>query len=162
MVTKHHWQGGLPIKSKRKTSKPVRNGFVCEPVLNSAHGLIPGTPGRMVSRGLGLPWINGRRTRHHFYFFCKSEHARQKTGHQDVVKVTRPILLLTISEWRRIADRPLAPVERIAPAAASFAGGQIGARIMSTRIQPKTVRIAFSYILFFLCSRLLYQFLATF
>lgn len=46
-------------------------------------------------------------------------------------------------------------------AAASFVGGQLGARIMSTRIQPKTIRIAFSFILFALCARLLYQFVIT-
>ncbi|MCF8039370.1 MAG: sulfite exporter TauE/SafE family protein, partial [Desulfohalobiaceae bacterium] len=45
-------------------------------------------------------------------------------------------------------------------AAASFAGGQAGARIMSTRLQGKTIRLAFSIILFALCAKLLHQYLA--
>lgn len=46
----------------------------------------------------------------------------------------------------------------ILPAAvASFAGGQAGARIMSTRLKGKTIRIMFSIILFALCAKLLHQ-----
>lgn len=45
-------------------------------------------------------------------------------------------------------------------AAASFAGGQAGARIMSTRLQGKTIRMAFSIILFALCAKLLHQYFA--
>ncbi|MFP3998765.1 MAG: sulfite exporter TauE/SafE family protein [Desulfobacterales bacterium] len=46
----------------------------------------------------------------------------------------------------------------ILPAAVvSFAGGQAGARIMSTRIKGKTIRVAFSFILFGLCLKLLHQ-----
>lgn len=43
-------------------------------------------------------------------------------------------------------------------AAASFAGGQAGARIMSTRLKGKTIRMAFSIILFALCAKLLHQY----
>jgi uncharacterized membrane protein YfcA len=42
-------------------------------------------------------------------------------------------------------------------AAASFAGGQAGARIMSTRLKGKSIRIIFSFILFALCAKLLHQ-----
>jgi uncharacterized membrane protein YfcA len=42
-------------------------------------------------------------------------------------------------------------------AAASFAGGQAGARIMSTRLKGKSIRIIFSIILFGLCAKLLHQ-----
>ncbi|MCF8111506.1 MAG: sulfite exporter TauE/SafE family protein [Desulfobacteraceae bacterium] len=42
-------------------------------------------------------------------------------------------------------------------AAASFAGGQAGARIMSTRIKGKTIRVIFSFLLFGLCLKLLHQ-----
>jgi hypothetical protein len=46
----------------------------------------------------------------------------------------------------------------ILPAAvASFAGGQAGARIMSTRLKGKSIRIMFSIILFALCAKLLHQ-----
>jgi uncharacterized protein len=46
----------------------------------------------------------------------------------------------------------------ILPAAvASFAGGQAGARIMSTRLKAKSIRIIFSVILFVLCAKLLHQ-----
>ncbi|MGD9213543.1 MAG: sulfite exporter TauE/SafE family protein [Desulfobacteraceae bacterium] len=46
----------------------------------------------------------------------------------------------------------------ILPAAvASFAGGQAGARIMSTRLKGKSIRIIFSFILFALCAKLLHQ-----
>ncbi len=46
----------------------------------------------------------------------------------------------------------------ILPAAvASFAGGQAGARIMSTRLKGKSIRIIFSVILFALCAKLLHQ-----
>jgi len=46
----------------------------------------------------------------------------------------------------------------ILPAAvASFAGGQAGARIMSTRLKGKSIRIIFSIILFGLCAKLLHQ-----
>lgn len=46
----------------------------------------------------------------------------------------------------------------ILPAAvASFAGGQVGARIMSARLKGKTIRVLFSFILFALCARLLHQ-----
>ncbi len=49
----------------------------------------------------------------------------------------------------------------ILPAAvASFAGGQAGARLMSTRLKGKTVRVLFSLVLFALCARLLHQYLA--
>lgn len=40
---------------------------------------------------------------------------------------------------------------------ASFAGGQAGARIMSTRLKGKSIRIIFSLILFALCAKLLHQ-----
>lgn len=43
-------------------------------------------------------------------------------------------------------------------AAASFAGGQAGARIMSTRIKGRTVRIIFSCILFLFCAKLLHKY----
>ena len=46
----------------------------------------------------------------------------------------------------------------ILPAAvASFAGGQAGARIMSSRLKGKSIRIIFSVILFLLCVKLLHQ-----
>lgn len=46
----------------------------------------------------------------------------------------------------------------ILPAAvASFAGGQAGARIMSTRLKGKSIRVIFSIILFGLCAKLLHQ-----
>lgn len=46
----------------------------------------------------------------------------------------------------------------ILPAAiASFAGGQAGARIMSTRLKGKTIRIIFSFLLFALCTKLIHQ-----
>ncbi|BBO67800.1 UPF0721 transmembrane protein YunE [Desulfosarcina alkanivorans] len=48
----------------------------------------------------------------------------------------------------------------ILPAAvASFAGGQAGARIMSTRLKGKTIRIIFSLLLFGLCAKLVHQLL---
>ena len=46
----------------------------------------------------------------------------------------------------------------ILPAAvASFAGGQAGARIMSSRLKGKSIRVIFSIILFVLCAKLLHQ-----
>jgi uncharacterized membrane protein YfcA len=46
----------------------------------------------------------------------------------------------------------------ILPAAvASFAGGQAGARIMSSKLKGKSIRIIFSIILFILCFKLVYQ-----
>lgn len=46
----------------------------------------------------------------------------------------------------------------ILPAAvASFAGGQAGARIMSSRMEGKSIRVVFSMILFILCIRLFFQ-----
>jgi len=42
-------------------------------------------------------------------------------------------------------------------AAASFAGGQAGARIMSGRLKGKTVRVMFSIVLFILCAKLLHR-----
>lgn len=46
----------------------------------------------------------------------------------------------------------------ILPAAVvSFAGGQAGARIMSSRLQGKSIRIIFSVILFILCVKLLHR-----
>ncbi|MCF8029123.1 MAG: sulfite exporter TauE/SafE family protein [Desulfobacteraceae bacterium] len=45
-------------------------------------------------------------------------------------------------------------------AAASFAGGQAGARLMSTRIKGRTIRVLFSLVLFAMCARLLHQYLA--
>ncbi len=46
----------------------------------------------------------------------------------------------------------------ILPAAvASFAGGQAGARIMTSRLKGKTIRIMFSIILFALCAKLFHQ-----
>lgn len=49
----------------------------------------------------------------------------------------------------------------ILPAAvASFAGGQVGSRIMSAGMKGKSIRTIFGMILFFLCLRLLYQSLA--
>ncbi|MBN2034720.1 MAG: sulfite exporter TauE/SafE family protein [Deltaproteobacteria bacterium] len=45
----------------------------------------------------------------------------------------------------------------ILPAAvASFAGGQAGSRIMSTRLKGKSIRVIFSIILFALCAKLLH------
>jgi uncharacterized membrane protein YfcA len=47
----------------------------------------------------------------------------------------------------------------ILPAAvASFAGGQAGARIMSSRLKGGSIRVIFSIILFALCAKLLHQF----
>jgi uncharacterized protein len=44
------------------------------------------------------------------------------------------------------------------PAAiASFAGGQVGARVMSSRLKGKSIRVIFSVILFVLCAKLLHQ-----
>jgi len=49
----------------------------------------------------------------------------------------------------------------ILPAAvASFAGGQAGARLMSTRLKGKTIRVLFSLVLFAMCARLLHQYFA--
>ena len=46
----------------------------------------------------------------------------------------------------------------ILPAAvASFAGGQAGARIMSSRLKGKTIRVIFSVVLFILCAKLLHR-----
>jgi uncharacterized membrane protein YfcA len=46
----------------------------------------------------------------------------------------------------------------ILPAAvASFAGGQVGARIMSSRLKSKSIRVIFSVILFILCVKLLHR-----
>jgi uncharacterized membrane protein YfcA len=46
----------------------------------------------------------------------------------------------------------------ILPAAvASFAGGQAGARIMSTRLKGKSIRVIFAVLLFILCLKLLHQ-----
>lgn len=46
----------------------------------------------------------------------------------------------------------------ILPAAvASFAGGQAGARIMSSRLKGKSIRVIFSIILFILCVKLLHR-----
>jgi uncharacterized protein len=42
-------------------------------------------------------------------------------------------------------------------AAAAFAGGQAGARIMSTRLKGRSIRVIFSIILFALCAKLLHQ-----
>jgi uncharacterized protein len=42
-------------------------------------------------------------------------------------------------------------------AAATFAGGLAGAKIMSTRIKGKNIRVMFSVILFILCAKLLHQ-----
>lgn len=42
-------------------------------------------------------------------------------------------------------------------AAASFLGGQAGARIMATRMEGKNIRIMFSILLFALCAKLLHQ-----
>jgi uncharacterized membrane protein YfcA len=42
-------------------------------------------------------------------------------------------------------------------AAASFAGGQAGARIMSGRLKGKTIRVIFSVVLFILCAKLLHR-----
>ncbi len=42
-------------------------------------------------------------------------------------------------------------------AAASFAGGHTGARIMSSRLKGKSIRIVFSIILFILCAKLLHR-----
>lgn len=40
---------------------------------------------------------------------------------------------------------------------ASFAGGQAGARIMSSRLKGKSIRVIFSVILFILCAKLLHR-----
>jgi len=46
----------------------------------------------------------------------------------------------------------------ILPAAlASFAGGQAGSRIMSSRLKGKSIRVIFSVILFILCVKLLHR-----
>ena len=46
----------------------------------------------------------------------------------------------------------------ILPAAlASFAGGQVGARVMSSRLKGKTIRVLFSFILFALAAKLLHR-----
>ena len=46
----------------------------------------------------------------------------------------------------------------ILPAAvASFLGGQAGARIMSTKLKGKSIRVIFSILLFALCAKLLHQ-----
>jgi uncharacterized membrane protein YfcA len=46
----------------------------------------------------------------------------------------------------------------ILPAAlASFAGGQAGSRIMSSRLKGKSIRVIFSVVLFILCVKLLYR-----
>jgi hypothetical protein len=46
----------------------------------------------------------------------------------------------------------------ILPAAlACFAGGQAGARVMSSKLKPKTIRSIFSVVLFILCLKLLHQ-----
>jgi uncharacterized membrane protein YfcA len=46
----------------------------------------------------------------------------------------------------------------ILPAAiASFTGGQAGARIMSSRLKGKSIRVIFSVILFILCAKLLHR-----
>jgi hypothetical protein len=46
----------------------------------------------------------------------------------------------------------------ILPAAvASFAGGQAGSRLMSSRLKGKSIRVIFSVILFMLCVKLVYQ-----
>jgi len=42
-------------------------------------------------------------------------------------------------------------------AAASFVGGQAGARIMSTRLKGKSIRIMFSLLLFAMCAKLIHQ-----
>ena len=42
-------------------------------------------------------------------------------------------------------------------AAASFGGGQVGARIMSSRLKGKTIRVMFSVILFIFCLKLLHR-----
>jgi uncharacterized membrane protein YfcA len=47
----------------------------------------------------------------------------------------------------------------ILPAAvASFAGGQVGSRIMSTRLKGRSIRVIFSIVLFVLCAKLLHQY----
>jgi uncharacterized membrane protein YfcA len=47
----------------------------------------------------------------------------------------------------------------ILPAAvASFAGGQAGSRIMSTKLKAKSIRVIFSVVLFALCAKLLHQY----
>lgn len=49
----------------------------------------------------------------------------------------------------------------ILPAAvASLVGGQIGARLMSTKLQGRHVRMLFSLVLFAFCAKLLQQFFA--
>ena len=49
----------------------------------------------------------------------------------------------------------------ILPAAfASFVGGQAGARIMSTKLKGKSIRVIFSILLFALCAKLIHQSLA--
>ena len=40
---------------------------------------------------------------------------------------------------------------------ASFAGGQAGSRIMSSRLKGKSIRVIFSVVLFILCVKLLYR-----
>jgi len=47
----------------------------------------------------------------------------------------------------------------ILPAAvASFAGGQAGSRIMSTRLKRRSIRVIFSIVLFVLCAKLVHQY----
>jgi len=47
----------------------------------------------------------------------------------------------------------------ILPAAvASFAGGQAGSRIMSTRLKGRSIRVIFSIVLFVLCAKLVHQY----
>jgi hypothetical protein len=47
----------------------------------------------------------------------------------------------------------------ILPAAvASFAGGQVGSRIMSARLKGRSIRVIFSIVLFILCAKLLHQY----
>ncbi len=42
-------------------------------------------------------------------------------------------------------------------AAASFAGGQVGARVMSSRLKGKSIHVIFSIVLFILCIKLLHR-----
>jgi hypothetical protein len=45
----------------------------------------------------------------------------------------------------------------LSAALACFAGGQAGARVMSSKLKPKTIRSIFSVVLFILCLKLLHQ-----
>lgn len=45
----------------------------------------------------------------------------------------------------------------LSAAVASFAGGLFGARIMSTRLKGKTIRVIFSIVLFLFCAKLIHQ-----